>query len=395
MPDIDVDIQTLLDLLAVPGEPGHEAAIARMIADKLAAMGLPADAVAADDAHRKSEIGGEVGNLIVRIAGRGRLADSPPRMLSSHLDTVPGAVGCRPRLDGQRVVNDAAGRCLGGDARAGCAVLLAAARALLAAADRPPCVLVFFVQEEIGLVGARWLDVGLLGEPRPAMCFNFDGGDPAEVTNAVIGAERLHVTVSGVASHTMFPDRGISAAAIACTAAARMMQGGWHGRIDRPEGRGLANLGVLRGGTGSNVIMPELYALLEARSYDRDFRVRILDAWKGAFRESVEQANASASSAAAGRASVEFRPGPVYDPYRLPEDAPVVRVACDAIRGLGLAPVLIDDDGGQDASWVVAHGIPAVGLGYGDYRAHTPDEYVNVAEFHTACRLAERLALGG
>ncbi|KKK81173.1 hypothetical protein LCGC14_2816150, partial [marine sediment metagenome] len=186
----DIDIQNVLELLAVPGEPGKESRIAGGVREKLLAMGVPAEAICSDQAHRSSEIGGETGNLIVRLEGRGQ---GERRMLSTHLDTVPGAVGCKPRLAGDRVVNDAAGRALGADARAGCAVLLAAARALLELrGDHPPRTLVFFVQEEIGLVGARWLDVSMLGDPAPAMAFNFDGGDPAKIATAIIGAERLH-----------------------------------------------------------------------------------------------------------------------------------------------------------------------------------------------------------
>ena len=384
----DPDLANVLELLAVPGEPGKEGEIARVVRENLLRAGVPSDCVVTDDAHRKSTSSGEVGNLIIRLDGHGR---GERRMLSTHLDTVPGAVGCRPRVQGGRVVNAAPGKALGADARAGCAVLLGAARALVArGGDHPPWTLVFFVQEEIGLAGARWLDVGLLGEPRPAMCFNFDGADACELTRKVIGAERLHITVTGVAAHTMTPRRGISAAEIGARAAAEMMEAGWHGAIEQPGGRGLANLGVLRGGTGSNVVMPELYALIEARSHNKAFRSAIIAAWKEAFRRAVDRANAEATGAD-GRADVTFAPGPVYDPYELPADAPVVRAAAEAIRRIGLRPTRVDDDGGQDTAWVVAHGIPAVGLGFGGRAAHSPDEWLDLEQFRLSCRLAVEL----
>ncbi len=387
----DIDVQNVLELMAVPGESGHEGQMAARIREKLREMGVPEECIVTDQANRASEIGGETGNLIVRLDGRGT---GERRMLTTHLDTVPGAVGCRPRLEGGRIVNDAPGRALGADARAGCAVLLAAARALQATGgDHPPRTLVFFVQEEIGLVGARHLDVSLLGRPRPAMCFNFDGAEPDEVDVAVVGTERLHVTVTGVAAHTSRPWKGISAAAIACRASAEMMDGGWHGVIDRPEGKGLANLGILRGGTGSNVVMPELYALLEARSHDKAFRSHIIETWRQAFTRAVERANAEGDRAE-GAASVSFKPGPIYDPYVLPEDAPVVQAAAEALRRIGLELKPLIDDGGQDSAWIVAHGIPAVGLGFGARAAHSPDEWLDVERFGLACRLAVELATG-
>ena len=384
----DMDLDNVLELMAVPGEAGKEAEIAQRISQKLVAMGVPAEHIVTDDAHQRCPEGGEIGNLIVRLDGHGR---GERRMLATHLDTVPGAVGSRPTLRGDRVVSGAPGTCLGSDARAGCAVLLAGVRALLArGGDHPPYTFVFFVQEEIGLAGARWLDVSLLGDPLPAMCFNFDGGPIEEIVTKVIGAERLHLTVAGVAAHTMHPRRGISAAVITARAAAEMIEAGWHGVVEQPDGRGLANLGVLRGGAGSNVVMPELYALIEGRSYDKAFRIRIIDEWKSAFRRAVDRANAEAPDAD-GRADVAFRPGPVYDPYALPDDAPVVREAADAVRRIGLEPRSVDDDGGQDAAWVVTHGIPAVGLSYGGYAAHSPDEWLDVKAFEQACRLAGEL----
>ena len=388
----DAALRDLLDLLPVPGEPGRERGIAEVVRARLLEMGVPESGMRFDTANRRSEIGGEVGNLIVHIDGRG---GGERRMLSSHLDTVPGAVGSKPRVEGDRVVNDEPGRCLGGDARAGCAVMLAGARRLMEMkGEHPPWTLAFFVQEEIGLVGARWLDVELLGDPLPAMCFNFDGGDVCEVTSSVIGTERMHVDVSGVASHTQATRRGISASEIFCRAAAECQAGGWHGVVEQSGGKGLANVGVLRGGTGSNVVMPELYALLEARSFDRDFREEILETWRAALRASAEGANAERPEAA-GRAEVSFRQGPIYDPYALAADHPAVLAASEAVRAVGLEPKLVDDWGGQDTAWITAHGVPAVGMGFGGRKAHTPEEFVDLNEFKRACALTEKLVSAG
>ena len=88
-------------------------------------------------------------------------------MFSTHMDTVPGAVDTRPRIEGDDIVSDVEGKALGGDNRSGCAVVLQVARALIAKnGDHPPVTLVFFIQEEVGLVGARGLDLArLLSSP--------------------------------------------------------------------------------------------------------------------------------------------------------------------------------------------------------------------------------------
>jgi len=388
---LDANLQTVLELLAVPGEPGKEGRIAERLRGKLLEMGVPEDCIRHDAAQEQSECGGEVGNLIVRLDGRGQ---GQRRMLSTHMDTVPIAVGSQPRIEGQKIVNDAAGKALGADARAGCAALLAAARALTEkAGEHPPWTFVFFIQEEVGLVGSRGLDVGLLGEPLPAMCFNFDGAGPHEIVNEVTGAERLNIRIEGVAAHTQHTRAGISAVLIAAEALAQLQQEGWNGVIERPEGRGTANLGVIRGGSGSNVIMPDLYGLAEGRSFDGAFMKRIIEEWKRAFTEAVERANEE-NPEAKGRASVSFTPGPVYQPYALPEDAPVVREAQAAVEACGLEPRLCKDPGGVDSNNIVAKGIPSVSLGFGGRRAHTPDEWLSVPEFLKACQLAVELVAG-
>jgi tripeptide aminopeptidase len=384
---MNTDLENVIELMAVPGPPGEEEQIAEVVRGKLLAMGVPDECMVHDDAHLKAGAG-KLGNLIVRFDGNGQ---GEHRLMSTHLDTVPGAVGSKPRLDGGRIVNDAAGVALGSDARAGCAVLLAAARALMArGGDHPPWTFVFFVQEEIGLVGARYLDVSLLGESLPTMGFNYDAADAFRIENKVIGTERMHIDVKGVAAHTMVARRGISAAVIVARALAELADGGWHDRIERPEGAGLANLGVMRGGTGSNVVMPEFCGLMEARSHDKAFRPVILDTWRDAFRRSVERSNAE-SPDAEGEASVSFTQGPVYEPYDLPEDAPVVQAAMDAVRSAGCDPQLETDDGGQDSAWLVAHGIPTVGLGFGGRQSHSPDEWVDVEQFTLACQVAAEL----
>ena len=156
---MNLAINDLLDLLPIPGPPAKESEIAEAIKDKLLSMGVSPGSIFHDNAHQQSEYGGEVGNLIVHINGR---IDEPRLMFSTHMDTVPIAVGCQPRLDleNKRIVNDAEGHALGGDNRAGCAVLLHLARELLKKqGEHPSVTLVFFIQEEVGLVGARGLVV--------------------------------------------------------------------------------------------------------------------------------------------------------------------------------------------------------------------------------------------
>ncbi|MBN2188658.1 MAG: M20/M25/M40 family metallo-hydrolase [Chitinispirillaceae bacterium] len=389
---MDRNIATVIELMKIPGKSGEETQINNYVVERLMDMGVSKDAMYHDEANKHSEIGGELGNLIVRFPGR---QGEPVRMLSTHLDTVPGALGSLPALKGDKVLNTAPGKAMGADARAGVAILLAAAQALMdKKGDHPPCVLTFFVQEEIGLVGSKNLDVRLLGNPKPAMCFNFDGGVAEEVANAVVGTERIHIELKGVAAHTAHAEQGISCAVIFADAVASLQNEGWIGVIEKDEWAS-SNIGIVRGGTGSNVTMSELYALGECRSFDLALREQILSAWRKAFTDAVDRANkAAAKRGVKKRATVSFKQGPEYKPYRLSEDAPAVLAAVRAIGKVGRKPELFDHRGGQDTCNIVEKGIPAVGMGMGDFQAHSVDEWLDVPHFLDACRIAVELALG-
>jgi len=386
---IESAINDLLALLPIPGPPGQEKEVAEYLHKILVDMGIPDEQISYDQAQDQSEYGGNVGNMIVKIEGQ--LA-GPTLMFSTHMDTVPDCVGCQPCLDQERnrIINDASGTALGGDNRAGCAILLTLARKLMALnGAHPPIVLVFFIQEEVGLVGARGLDVGLLGEQLPTMCINLDGGKVEEVVTAVIGSQRFTIDITGVAAHAgSRVAEGVSAAVIASKAIAELDQADWHGRIEKPEGSGTSNVGIIEGGKGSNVVMPSLHILAEARSHNPQFRRKIIDTWQDAFR----RAAVSVTNIHNQHGTVVFGPGPTYEAYALPDDAPVVRKVKQAADLIGLPVKFVSDDGGMDANWIVAHGIPCVTLNIGQRDIHTPDEWIDLHDFERACQLVIAIA---
>ena len=391
---MDVDAQAaitdLMVLLAIRGESTNENAVADHVEAALLERGVKRSAITSDRAFEGSEYGGSRGNLIVRFPAVGASA-GPARLLTAHMDTVALAVGCRPRLvegdAGRRIVNDNPDAALGGDNRAGCAALLQVARALAAETDRPrPAVaLVFFVQEEVGLVGSREFDPAALGFDGPILGFNFDGCDPREAVTSVIGTSRVEITVHGKAAHAgANPGGGVSAAVAAARAIAWLADNGWHGPIDRPEGTGSANVGTLRGGSGTNVVLDRLTVLAEARSHDHAFRERILETCRGAF----ERAAGETTSRDGQAAKVSFRPLSRYESFVLPDDAPVVAAALAAGRAAGVQLATVSNDGGMDANNLTAKGIATVTFGLGPHEVHTPDEWIDVEEFLMGCRLA-------
>ncbi len=378
-------LDLLMDLLQVPGASGQEAAVQDYVRQQLISAGVPADWIVTDQAHLKSPHPEGVGNLIVQFPGT---VKSPRRMLVSHLDTVPLCVGSKPVKRGPwiRSANRQTG--VGADNRAGAAVLLATARRLmLEDAPHPPLTFLWTVQEEIGLQGARLVQRSLLGRPRVA--FNWDGGSASKVTIGATGGYRMLITIEGKPSHAgNAPEKGISAIAIASLAIARLHQQGWHGLIQHKGKTGTSNVGVIRGGAATNVVADEVIVRAEARSHDRLFRQQIVNQIEQAFRDAVlEVRNVQGEIG-----KVDFRGQLDYEAFALPAGHPVVQDAVAAVQAIGREPQLAVANGGLDANWLTAYGIPTVTLGCGQSHPHTLDEALDVREFDAACQIAWHLS---
>ncbi len=386
-PDLDRAYKLLMQLLPIPGPSCREGAVADFVRKQLRRAGVPAAAIETDGAHRRSDHGGETGNLVCRLPGTRR---GPRRMLMAHLDTVPLCEGSQPVRRGNWIASADKSTGLGADDRAGVAVVLAVALEIVRRGlPHPPLTFFWSVQEEIGLIGARHARLGMLGKPK--LAFNFDGGSVDKLTIGATGGYRMTIDVRGIASHAGgHPTAGVSAITIASLAIASLEEDGWLGAIQRGGGQGTANVGVIRGGDATNVVTPHVHLRAEARSYDPKFRRRIVGAIKRAFEKAARRVRNDRGKCG----KVVFDGRLDYEAFILPDDEPCVAAAEKAVASAGGKPERSLCTGGLDANWMTARGIPAVTLGCGQSAGHTTAERLNVAQFHQGCRVALRLATG-
>ena len=289
-PDLTRARAIVLDLLAIPGVSGREKAVADRIVKWLREAGCAASAIAFDKAHQKTPLGGEVGNLIVKLPGT---VPGPRRLLMAHMDTVPVCVGAKPVVSGGHVKSADPKTGLGGDDRAGCAVVLSTAVEILRRGlPHPPLTLLFGIQEEVGLFGARYVKAADLG--RPKLAFNFDGGAVEKITIGATGGYRMDITIEGIPSHAgVAPEKGVSAIAIAALAIADLVDHGWHGLVEKDGKRGTSNVGVIQAGAATNVVAESATLRAEARGHDPAFRGRIVKAIEKAFADAVKRVTAA------------------------------------------------------------------------------------------------------
>jgi tripeptide aminopeptidase len=375
----------VMQLMAIPGKSGQEGAVAEYIIRQLRDAGAPAAAICSDHAHKKTPIKGEVGNLIFQLPGTFK---APRRLLMAHMDTVPICVGCKPIRKGDLVRSARPQTGLGADDRAGVAVVLNAALAILKRKlPHPPLVFFWSIQEEVGLHGARCVQLSMLGKPQ--LAFNFDGGAAEKVTVAATGGYRLRIEIDGLASHAgAAPEQGISAIAIAALAIADLAREGWHGSIQKDGKFGTSNVGYIHGGEATNVVTDRVELKAEARSHDKQFRAEIVRAIEQAFRQAAAEVRNSAGKCG----TVRFEGRQDYEAFRLADDEPVVLAAELAVRAAGLEPFRAVSNGGLDANWMTAHGIPTVTLGCGQMNIHTTGECLDIPAFRHACQIGLHLA---
>ncbi|TWU40774.1 M20/M25/M40 family metallo-hydrolase [Novipirellula artificiosorum] len=386
--DTEKTLQRFLDLAEIPGRSGEEWAVATRLIEMLKEAGLSDSQIRFDGAEARTHLAGNCGNLLVTLPGKGQ---GPVTMLSAHMDTVPICVGSQPVVDGDQV-RSSAKTGLGADDRSGCAAILTAAIERIQRGDPnfPPAVIAFFIQEEIGLHGARNLDVSLIGHVDRA--FNFDGGAPDKVRIGAIGGERMSIRIFGTPAHAgVAPEQGASAIVMAAKAIADLDARGWLGNVQQDSGVGTANVGIINGGDATNVITPEVTLRAEARSHDAAMRTRIVKEIQTAFTLAAQ--SVTTDTGLAGR--IEFESQVDYEAFRLPDDHPSIQAAGDAIKQVGREPVCDIANGGLDANWLFRHGIESVTLGCGQQNIHTVDERLSIPEYLDACRIATWLITEG
>ncbi len=351
--------RTLIDLIRIDSPTGAEDAIDAHLTRQLAALG-------ADVLHD------DYGNLIANLPGASAAAGTPPVLLSAHMDTVEPGRGIKPALDGDTLRSDGT-TILGGDCKAGLAIVMEGLAAAIASGlPMRPVQVVFSRAEEGGLNGARNLDFSLL---HAAAGIVFDGEGP--VSRICVGAPAQNVvqgSITGVAAHAgLEPENGTSALLVAAHVLTRIPLG----RIDHET---TSNVGVLNGGLKRNIVPESAFIDGEIRSRSQ----AKLDNYTGEFYRVFDQIGRLFPTA-----SIDVNIRSQYRAYQVPDDHPALAGIAQAVRQIGLHPVFETTGGGSDANVFFEHGIAALPVGIGVRDFHTTRETASISEVLDGARLCQ------
>jgi tripeptide aminopeptidase len=369
----------LLELVQIDSHSRRERDIAERIKKYCEEMGAE---VEIDDAGEK--VGGNSGNVIARF--RGTIPDAEPIMMSAHMDTVVPGENVKPIIEGDIIRTDGT-TVLGGDDKSGCAVIIETIRCLKEQnIPHTDIEAVFSICEEVGLLGAKHLDVSKI---RAKYGIVFDSDDPGFLFTKGPSANHLEFKVYGLEAHAgVAPEYGISAIKIAAEAIAQM-------NLFRIDEETTANIGVIEGGKATNIITNLVYLKGEARSLDEEKLKRQCDHMVKCFEDAAAKYEVTVEGRTT-KARVESNVTPEYYAMNVPDDSRVVQLVLGAASRMGLHVETMASGGGCDANIFNRKGIECANLGTGMRAIHTVNEWLDVKDMYASAEMTlEIMKLNG
>jgi acetylornithine deacetylase/succinyl-diaminopimelate desuccinylase-like protein len=330
-------------ICSIPATPFAEQQRAEFLAERFRQLGLPDVSI------------DEEGNCLGLFKGS---SPTPLVVVSAHLDTVfPNGTDFHVRREGQRLLAP-------GIADDGCGlVALIAIVQALQTAQVPFEGSLLFVgtvgeEGEGNLRGVRHLLTRGYWSGRKIDAFlSFDGSGMDRITNRALGSRRYRVELTGPGGHS-WGDFGLPNPVHAIGRAISRLAA-----YPVPKDpRTTFNVGSIEGGTSVNAI-PERAAMeVDLRSAGEE-QLRRLDSF---FRRAMKEATDEENN--------HRRPGDPLLKLQLdligerpsgetPADSPLVKLAIEATRFLGVEPRL--DQSSTDSNLPISLGIPAITLGAG------------------------------
>ncbi|MBR61792.1 MAG: peptidase M20 [Dehalococcoidia bacterium] len=352
-------VKTFCDIVQIDSISGEEDEIAEDLTSRLESLGLT---VEADD----------YGNLIANSENFDSSFESPPILLSVHMDTVDPGRGIKPQVaDG--VIRSDGTTIIGGDAKAGVAAVLEAIESINEdKAEHLPYQVCLTREEETGLHGARNLDFSKIYAKEAIV---FDGEGPVNtVTVAAPTYIGFTIEITGRAAHAgVEPEKGLSAIRIAAELITRMPQG----RLDEDT---TFNIGLIEGGSVRNTVPEDAKIVGEFRSQN----IETIDNIGLEIKDIISRVQLMYPDA-----ELKEHLHTEFEHYEFGDKDPTYIRVAEAMSQMNLTPSMKSSGGGTDGNVFRLKGITSVVVGMADNGMHTVREHVKVDELTDAAQFCE------
>ncbi len=319
--------------------------------------------------------GSNCGNLFVRFPDGGLPKD--PVFFNCHMDTVLPAIGVKVQRHGE-VFTSVGDTVLGSDDKAGIAALIEVMRTLQEKQiPYGPVEYVFTTCEEVGLLGVKALDPSLI---TAKIGYALDSSGINRVIVGAPAANRLKVEITGKASHAgLSPEKGISAIHLAAKAIARL-------RLGKIDGESTANIGLLEGGTATNIIPESAIIQGEVRSHTLKLLEEHTAHIRSVFQEEVDNWS-DPDGNVKGRPSLDFKIIPDYPVMKLDRESAVIKRVEAAAASLERKLDYVVAGGGSDANIFNGYSLQCAILSTGMDKVHSTRETIKLSDMAATAEL--------
>lgn len=369
----NIDKKRLIDsffrLVRIKSPSGEEKEIVEHVREILSGIGLEVDI---DDSGKK--YGSNSGNLTAFLKG-----DNPemmPIFIGAHLDTVILNGEVIPYIDDGIIRNKNSKCILGGDDKVAVAAIIEVLRSIVENnIETGDIYIVFTISEEIGVVGAKYVNMDKIGAEYG---FVFDAhGDIGTIYNKAPYQNSIDAEFIGKAAHAgIEPEKGINSIKAAAIAISNIR----FGRLDQET---TANIGKINGGVARNIVPENTKVILEARSLEE---TRLEEVTK----EMISSLKRASSDTGC---KLKYKLVREYDGFNIgPEEIPL-KIAFNAIKKIGIDPVVASSGGGSDINVFNSKGKRAVNLSSGMEDVHTNTEYVKISQLEKLAQLIFEISI--
>lgn len=337
-------VENFIKLAKIDSPSGQEQAVRKEVEEQLKKLGAKTSR-------------DHFGNIYATIPGKGK-----PFLLEGHLDTVQPGENIKPRIKGNKITSNGK-TVLGSDDKAGIAEILETLQILKENKLRHrPLELLFTCQEEKGLAGAFHVNFKKLKSKEGFVVDNI--GPPMKVCIAAPFITHIDATFRGLTAHAgVEPEKGISAIAVAGEVISKIK---W-GRIDRET---TCNVGLIKGGTGRNVVPKMAEIKAETRSHDKQKMLKLNQKIRKTFNEIAKK----------HRAKLDFVIEDICPGYKLNTKDPLLKKVSAVARKMRM-PVNFEKSGGAtDANVFSGRGIKVINISAGYQNCHTTKEFILVSD---------------
>ena len=348
-------INTFIELIKVNSPSLNEREIGELLAGKLRKAGCGVTMQNYGDSF----------NLIALKEGSNRAV--PTLILSAHMDTIEPTEGIRFSIEND-IIKSTGPTVLGSDDKSALAQIIEALLVLQEEGiPHGDIEIIFSSAEETGLLGARNLDfAGIRGKHAIVL-------DSSGSVGSLVVAAPTHITyemqILGKSAHAgIEPERGISAIRVASRIIAEIPDG----RID-PETT--ANVGIIKGGSATNVVPQEVVITGEIRGHSAEKIEQTKRTIFGTARDITKRHHAL----------INIAEKEEYAAFTIDRGSPFLLYLGSVLKKCSLSPVYTVTGGGSDANIFNQKGIEAINISTGMQKVHSTEEFIRIKDLCDGC----------